>query len=74
MAYNVLKSMGYEFDSNDLTFDDESEFSDYAKAPVSALKNAGIVNGVGDNKFNPKGNATRAEAAVIIYNMLVYIG
>ena len=74
MAYNVLKALGREVANGEMVFADAAEISEYAKGPVSALNKAGVVNGVGNNKFNPKGNATRAEAAVIIYKVLKYIG
>ena len=47
-------------------FDDMSGISDYAYAAVSALAGEGIINGTGENKFSPKNNTTRAEAAVLI--------
>ena len=72
MAYNVLSKIT-DIRAGDNSFADENLFSSYSIAPVKALNGAGIVNGVGDNNFNPKGNATRAEAAVIIYNTLCYI-
>ena len=43
-----------------------SGISDYAYAAVSALAGEGIINGTGENKFSPKNNTTRAEAAVLI--------
>ena len=44
--------------------------SEYASEGIYALKNVGIINGVGDNMFAPKNPCTRAEAAVIIYNVI----
>ena len=73
MAYNVLKTLGHDIPDGELAFGDASAIGGYAKAPVAALNNAGIVNGVGNNNFNPTGSATRAEAAVIIYKVLTYI-
>lgn len=51
-------------------FDDAAEIADYAKESISVLQTAGIVNGMGDGRFNPKGNTTRAEASQIIYNVM----
>lgn len=48
-------------------FSDDSSISDYAAQAVKALQQAGIVSGMGDGTFAPAGNATRAQAAVIIY-------
>lgn len=52
-------------------FADESNISEYAKEAVTALYEAGAINGIGDDFFDPAGTATRAQAAVIIYNLFV---
>jgi len=51
-------------------FYDDAEISDYAKNAVYVMKETGIVNGIGDNLFAPKANATRAMAAKIIYGLV----
>ena len=48
-------------------FTDADTFADYAIDSVKVLFEAGIVNGKGENLFDPNGTATRAEAAKIIY-------
>ncbi|HHW00656.1 MAG TPA: S-layer homology domain-containing protein, partial [Clostridiaceae bacterium] len=55
---------------NVVPFTDEAEISGYAKEAVAAIQKAGIIKGTGDGRFAPKNNATRAEAAVIIYRLL----
>lgn len=50
-------------------FSDASEVSVYAVEGVVALIKEGIIQGSG-NRINPKGTATRAEAAVVIYRVL----
>ena len=35
------------------------------------MSGAGIINGFEDGSFNPKAPATRAQAAVLIYNALI---
>jgi len=52
------------------SFGDDAEISDYAKDAVYGLVKMGIVNGVGNNMFAPRGNATRAMAAKVIFGML----
>jgi hypothetical protein len=47
-------------------FTDDSKISNYAKTAVYRAKNAGLVNGKGNNMFEPRATATRAEAAAII--------
>ena len=51
-------------------FKDKDTIADYALAKVSALSRAGIIKGFDDNTFRPKNNATRAQAASIIYNLI----
>ena len=49
---------------------DYDSVADYAQAPVKQLTEAGIVNGDENGNFNPKDIATRAQAAVMLYNLL----
>lgn len=51
-------------------FTDEADVSDYAKESVEKLYKSGIVNGTGEGAFAPLGNANRAQAAKIIYEMI----
>ncbi|MBQ4110423.1 MAG: S-layer homology domain-containing protein [Clostridia bacterium] len=51
-------------------FSDDYDISDYAKDAVYAMRERGIINGVGNNLFYPKGIATRAEAAKIVYSAM----
>jgi len=52
-------------------FADSNEISGYAKNAVAYLSNRGIIKGVGGNLFVPLNNATRAEAAQMLYNGFV---
>ena len=75
MAKGAAEYKGVVINSNLAMLDnfaDGSSVSAYAKESVSAMINAGIVNGTG-NKIEPKGNTTRAQAAVIISKILDYI-
>ena len=72
MAYRAAKKVGklnnIEPDKNN--FSDESDIADYAKDAIAYMKSAGIINGVGENMFNPLGTATRAETAVVISKII----
>lgn len=48
-------------------FVDDKMISKYAKTAVYACRNEDIVNGKPGNVFDPKGNATRAEVATVLY-------
>lgn len=49
-------------------FADQDSISDYAVSAVAWARVNGVINGKGDNRFDPKGNATRAEAATVLMN------
>ena len=53
-----------------IKFTDDSSISDYAKDAVYTLRNASIINGVGDGVFAPNDVANRASAAKIIYSLI----
>lgn len=55
---------------DEMSFADADSISDYAKDGVKSCQLAGLVNGRGDNKFEPRGGATRAELAVMIQRFL----
>ena len=57
---------GGELAAGDRSFDDGDEIADYAKDAVESLCKMGILSGVGDNRFAPRENATRAQAAVML--------
>ena len=54
----------------DTDFTDKSDISGYALEAVEALASAKVINGMGDGSFMPNKTATRAEAAVMLYNLL----
>jgi hypothetical protein len=51
-------------------FADESSIASYAVTAVNWARNNGILSGKAGNRFDPKGNATRGQAAVILKNYL----
>ena len=71
MLYNLLKSNNVQLiKAQTEAFADDEQISDYAKEAVYALAGAGIINGVGDNHFQPQGNATRAQSAKVIFGAM----
>jgi len=48
-----------------LAFTDSAKISAWARSAVAAAAEAEIINGYPDGSFQPQGQATRAEAAVI---------
>ncbi len=49
-----------------ITFADVAQFAPYAQEAISAMQQAGIISGVGENKFAPTNNATREETAKML--------
>ena len=70
IVYRAAGAVGKSLPAGSLNFADAGQIDDYAKAPVASLQAAGIINGVGNNMFAPKDNATRAQSAVIIFNYI----
>lgn len=71
MAVMIAKAYGEDQATVGTTgFADDSEIPDWAKGAVFTIKQLGIVEGRGDNKFIPNETATRAEAVTMIMNLL----
>ncbi|MCP2239537.1 endo-1,4-beta-xylanase [Thermoanaerobacterium thermosaccharolyticum] len=68
-AYEMLTSYKEE-NIGATSFNDDKSISDWAKNVVANAAKLGIINGEPSNVFAPKGIATRAEAAAIIYGLL----
>ncbi|WP_312433360.1 S-layer homology domain-containing protein [Lacrimispora sp.] len=49
-----------------ITFADDAKISAYAKDAVKVIQQTGVINGKDGNRFDPQGNATRAEASTIL--------
>ena len=56
--------------NNASTYADDAYIGDWAKTAVYNMQVANVMNGVDGGNFDPANNATRAQAAVAIYNML----
>ncbi len=53
-------------------FTDTSEISDYAKQALEYLVQTGIIKGMTETTIAPKGNATRAQGAVILKRFMQF--
>lgn len=70
ILYRYFQSVEKEMQTNNTLFADDDMISEYAKEAVYALKAEGILSGTGKNHFEPRRNATRAEAAKVIASVL----
>lgn len=66
-----VKYMGIELPDNSkiASFKDADTFDEWMKAPIEEVRRNGLMQGT-DGKFNPRGNASRAEIAQVITNLL----
>jgi hypothetical protein len=55
-------------------FSDIDEAAEWAKDSIRAMRAYGMFAGVGNNRFNPKGESTRAEMAAIFKNLTEVLG
>ncbi len=71
MVYNYMKFIktDLEFINNKVDFTDDDKISVWAKEAVYYMQRAGIISGMPDGSFKPKGTATRAEVATIFMNL-----
>ena len=71
----VEKKLGKELIGNvNPEIRDYDKIADYAKAAVKNMSGFGIIKGMEDGSFLPDVYANRAEAAVMIYRAMNYIG
>jgi Bacterial surface proteins containing Ig-like domains len=52
-------------------FVDQNKVSGYALEAVQSIYKAGLIHGMGDGSLKPQGDATRAQAAQLIYNLFI---
>ena len=55
-------------------YKDSGDISDYAEGSVATLSQLNLLSGNDNGEFLPKGNATRAEAAKVLYLLREVIG
>src|SRR5690606_2259225 len=70
LAVMVARAYGLPDEAAATTaFADDGDIPAWAKPAVAWVKQLGIVNGQGDNRFAPNAAATRAEAITMILNL-----
>ena len=72
--YANYKGKNVNVTSDLIKFKDYKNIDNYAKPSMEWAVGKGVITGNGDGTLNPKGNATRAEAASIIYKYCTRIG
>lgn len=68
----VLEFKGIEVAAlKNVEIPDAGDISEYAVSSIKKMCNAGIINGFEDSTVRPKENASRAQAAQLIYSVLI---
>ncbi|MFS0868676.1 S-layer homology domain-containing protein [Paenibacillus xylanilyticus] len=77
MAVLFARSLSYTAGSDitvgkgsQLTFTDANSIADYAKDSVAVAVELGLINGNGNGTFNPQGNASREQVALVASKFL----
>ncbi len=75
MLKRIIEYVGIDLipTQNAFVFDDYKTIPKYARESITVLCQVGLMQGVGDNRFDAPASATRAEAAVAIYRVYNYI-
>ena len=74
MAVVICRAYGIasgEAKEENAAFDDWGEVSEYARESIASMIEAGIINGISETELAPKASATRAQAAVMIYKVML---
>ena len=74
MCYRAIKAAGITLTAEREAAKFTDGISDYAKEAITVMYAAGLINGYSETEFNANGTATRAEAAMILYNVVQKYG
>lgn len=69
MATILYRALGDMNSKASLSFTDKENIASYAEDAIAELVGLGVLNGYEDGTFNPRGTATRAEAAKTIWGI-----
>lgn len=69
LAYALWSAAGKPASGEAFVYADQAEISASAVDAVCWAKNAGLMNGVGGNRFDPQGHTTRAVLATILMRL-----
>lgn len=69
----LYRALGDQNSKSILNFSDKEDIAPYAEDAIAELVGLGIINGYEDGSLKPRGTATRAEAAKIIYGIYQHL-
>lgn len=74
MSVMVVKAAKLQSSGNPKVFADATQIASWSIEAVNIISSNGIMAGYPDNTFNPRGNATRAEAATVLLKAMEVAG
>jgi len=69
-AAMVWRFCGFSANRRSVNYADTDSISEYAAGAVAWCRENGILNGVGENRFDPNGLVTRAQTAAVITRLM----
>ena|GEM_PF-532234 len=70
MAAMLAGALGYKGNANATSgFADDADIPAWAKGSIAYVKQAGLIQGKGENTFAPQDHATRAEAVTVLLSL-----
>lgn len=64
----LWKAQGRQAAAEAEAYEDGADISDWAREAVNWARNAGVMQGSNENRFNPLSNASRADGATLVMN------
>ena len=66
----LAKSGAADVTAAEISFTDSGEIALWAQEYIGKAAALGLINGMGDGSYAPKGNMTRAQGSVVIYRLI----
>ena len=66
----LAKSGAADVTAAEISFTDSGEIAPWAQEYIGKAATLGLINGMGDGSYAPKGNMTRAQGSVVIYRLI----
>lgn|GEM_PF-1466535 len=71
MIFNAMNALNITASAGDISkYSDHNRIDSWAVQAMSSCVGTSLMNGMADGTLAPQGDATRAQAAVIVYNLL----
>jgi len=72
MVSRLAEAIGQPLPASSPAFADNADISSWAREQTGQAQAAGIITGVGDNMFNPRGTFTREQSIILMLRLFEY--